>query len=559
MRPKLMCIIAWMLFSANGLQAQDVWTPITGFPAAARWGTITFVIGSKGYVGTGADDQGNIKSDFWELDPATGIWTQKADFGGGNRYMATAFATGTKGYVVAGVAGSYAWRKDVWEYDPIQNNWTQKIDFAGGFRYAAAGFSIGNKGYIGTGNYRESPGVLATYLNDFWEYDPSNDLWTRKADVPEQGRNSAVGLSIGNKGYIGTGYYYYDTRKKDFWEYDPATDAWTRKADLPGEQRVGATAFTIGNYGYVSTGIDYSYFNDLWQYDPATDSWLQKANFPGTARYEAASFAIGNKGYLGLGSNNSGSSSEFWEYSPFCNSSVIIPDVYAVNPGGAVNTLYIGYGPTSLLLTATGNGTTLNNYKWSTDATTASINVAPAVAGLYEYTVTATDVNGCSATASKKITVVDIRCGNKLDKVTICKVPPGNPGNSQVNCINANAVPAQLKNGSYLGNCNINGINQKNTAAAVVDEGYPGNQQDLQLYPNPNNGIFTLRLNNTSGTQMDIRIIDQNGITVATRKLPSVKGVQTLQMDVSRIAKGVYTVQAINGSNVITTKLIVQR
>jgi len=59
-------------------------------------------------------------------------------------------------------------------------------------------FSIGNKGYIGTG-YDPS------YKNDFWEYDPTANNWTRKADFLGSARQLAVGFSIGNKGYIGTG------------------------------------------------------------------------------------------------------------------------------------------------------------------------------------------------------------------------------------------------------------------------------------------------------------------------------------------------------------------
>ena len=41
--------------------------------------------------------------------------------------------------------------KDFWEYDPAANTWTQKADFVGVARISAVGFSIGSKGYIGTG------------------------------------------------------------------------------------------------------------------------------------------------------------------------------------------------------------------------------------------------------------------------------------------------------------------------------------------------------------------------------------------------------------------------
>ena len=43
-------------------------------------------------------------------------------------------------------------RNDFWEYDPATNTWTQKADFGGTARQYATGLSIGSKGYIGTGN-----------------------------------------------------------------------------------------------------------------------------------------------------------------------------------------------------------------------------------------------------------------------------------------------------------------------------------------------------------------------------------------------------------------------
>ena len=59
-----------------------------------------------------------------------------------------------------------------------------------------------------------------------------------------------------------------------------------------------------------------------------------------------------------------------------------IADVYAVSPGGKANTIYLGYGPSSLTLTATpANGTAPYTYSWSNGATTASIMVNPSSRG----------------------------------------------------------------------------------------------------------------------------------------------------------------------------------
>jgi N-acetylneuraminic acid mutarotase len=186
------------------------------------------------------------------------------------------------------------------------SQWTIKADFGGAERKGAVGFSIGNKGYIGTGGY-----------SDFWEYDPDTDTWTQKAGFPGPGGYYAVGFSIGNKGYIGTGEAGANSFK-DFWEYDPASDTWTQKADFGGVARKNAVGFSIGNKGYIGTGIDSNntFLKDFWEYDPATDTWTQKADFGGIARICAIGFSVGSKGYIGTGLDSSGLSKEFWEYDP---------------------------------------------------------------------------------------------------------------------------------------------------------------------------------------------------------------------------------------------------
>ena len=101
-------------------------------------------------------------------------------------------------------------------------------------------------------------------LNDFWEYDPTTDKWTKKADFPGGARYDAVGFSIGNKGYIGTGWGY-----KDFWEYDPVADSWKRKDDFPGGGRSKMAYFSTGTKGYVAGGQTMSGDTaDFWEFDP---------------------------------------------------------------------------------------------------------------------------------------------------------------------------------------------------------------------------------------------------------------------------------------------------
>jgi Secretion system C-terminal sorting domain len=239
--------------------------------------------------------------------------------------------------------------------------------------------------------------------------------------------------------------------------------------------------------------------------------------------------------------------------------SVSIPDVFAVNPGGNANTIYIGYGPTSLTLTANGSGGYLAagnhySYVWSTGATTSYINVSPANVGTYIYTVTVKDDYGCIAAVSKSITVVDVRCGNKLEKVTICKVPPGNPGNSSVKCINKNEVAVYLNNGSYLGNCISNLVTSAGRTIQPAEEITAS--KTISIVPNPNKGSFSLQLNNLDVSA--IRIVDQHGKIVYSQGVNGINKTQTLFIHPGNLAKGMYVVQAIHKEGISTCKMIVQ-
>ncbi len=137
---------------------------------------------------------------------------------------------------------------------PASNVWTQKADLGGMARSGAVGFSIGNRGYIGTG-------LGAGYYNDFWEYDPGSDVWTQKGPIFPVGQEPMPPVfSIGSKGYIGTGSAGGGYYEKDFWEYDPAGNTWTQKADFGGAERYSATGFFhrqqgIYRYGAISAAV----------------------------------------------------------------------------------------------------------------------------------------------------------------------------------------------------------------------------------------------------------------------------------------------------------------
>ena len=298
--------------------------PGTDFPGGGGYGLIGFAVGTKVYMGLGISNSDFAANDFWEWDPATKIWTRLANFPGYVSSYVGGFSIGTKGYIITinSFEGNSYITNELWEYDPATNTWTQKASLpTTPARGNAVVFSVGTKGYIGIGSKEQYNGLPVEYYNDFWEWDPSTDAWTKKADFPGNARFGAVGFSIGNRGYVGTGWsnnYLTD----EFWEWDQSTDVWTKKADFAGGPRSSAFGFSIGNKGYIGTGYnnddETSYLSrDVWEWDQMTNEWTKLADYVGGPRAGAIGVSIGNKAYIGTGSNyNSGYLKDFWEYDP---------------------------------------------------------------------------------------------------------------------------------------------------------------------------------------------------------------------------------------------------
>lgn len=190
-------------------------------------------------------------------------------------------------------------------------NWVTESQLNGPARSEAVVFVIGNYAYLGTGW-----DGLNTRYNDFWRYDPVNNVWAQVPSMPANtARSSAVGFTAGSKGYVATGYDGFNYLR-DVYEYDTTLQVWTRKSDYAGGNRYEAVAFGLGNYGYVGTGFDGSNaMKDFYRYDPVADSWTD-VGFSGNKRYGGVTFTYNNKGYLVTGINSGTQVNDFWVYDP---------------------------------------------------------------------------------------------------------------------------------------------------------------------------------------------------------------------------------------------------
>lgn len=292
-----------------------------------RYNPAFFVINDTGYVTTG------FNQEMWQYIAAEDKWINCDSFPGPSRSGAISFSIGGKGYVGGGDTGDIhppPPRNDFWEYDPVINKWTKKADLPvmtvnGGSLF---GFSINGMGYLYDAAHEK-----------FHQYDPEADQWIGKATLQADGMIFVTGFALNNKAYMGIGFS--STKGKDWYMYDPVMDQWTRKADFPGTPRNDAVSFSIGNYGYVGMGIGSGDFQkDFWRYDPKHDKWTQ-IDSTGYASAGAFSFVINNKAYIGGGIFLE--EPYFYEYNPIIVSVKELPENKKLNvyPNPVKNVLHL--------------------------------------------------------------------------------------------------------------------------------------------------------------------------------------------------------------------------
>jgi N-acetylneuraminic acid mutarotase len=181
-----------------------------------------FGFDNSAYVLTGTD-LNYFFSDVWKYDPAANKWTKMAYLPGSARAGAVTWVYNGLGYLVTGRTPGSTWSLnnmcyDFWRYDPSKPDstaWKRLRDIANtssatyddGYtnivRELASGFVIkgtanGDKGYL-------TCGANGTSYSFTWEYDFASDLWTQKTPYEGGARVNAVGFTIKNRGFVGTG------------------------------------------------------------------------------------------------------------------------------------------------------------------------------------------------------------------------------------------------------------------------------------------------------------------------------------------------------------------
>ena len=225
---------------------------------------------------------------------------------------------------------------------------------------------------------------------------------------------------------------------------------------------------------------------------------------------------------------------------------------------------------------------------WSTAsgviATGNTVTVCPTASTTYYFTVV--DANGCTATDSVRVCVLDLSCtdrtnngqngtgqsgngvnngqggGQGLTHIAICHVPPGNPSRSQTKCIPVGAIANMLAQGSYLGGCGVAPNYVCNFGSGNRMAGAAGDSKsDLQVqaFPNPTNGQVSVQLSCTEcGSQgkFSVKVVNLVGQELKSSSIAMANGQAMTEFELSAYANGFYFIVVENGTERVVEKIM---
>ncbi|OYU56650.1 MAG: hypothetical protein CFE25_05335 [Chitinophagaceae bacterium BSSC1] len=233
----------------------------------------------------------------------------------------------------------------------------------------------------------------------------------------------------------------------------------------------------------------------------------------------------------------------------FSGSVVSVP-TSTVYTGGEVNNLYLGYGAQGTALTVTGlpSSGAPYTYSWSGVATnrlsatnTGAPVFSPTAGGVYTFTVTMTNKNGCSNTASISICVTDIRVpGSNGALVYVCHKGSGKTGGTKTLEVPVAQVASHIQTNTCggkndrLGSCDQNPCNSGNNSSAVdpkqleepievkpdVKTAAAPAVEELKVVvmPNPTTTYFTIRLESKDKAPVNLRVMDGSGRVIDAKQ-----------------------------------------
>lgn len=212
-------------------------------------------------------------------------------------------------------------------------------------------------------------------------------------------------------------------------------------------------------------------------------------------------------------------------------------------------------------------------YSTSWDTNPASMGLSIGNLGGGTYTLTATDAFGCEKTTTATLTEPTELV---LTIADTAESAPGANNGSATATVSGGTPPYAyswdfgadtsrvdtLASGSYVltvtdaNNCTvIDTVEIQRWATGIEDELAAG-ITEFKVFPNPNQGIFSLNLSLQNYEQVKVSVFDLQGNVLYTKQSKGVLTLETL-IDLSNQASGLYMIQVQNSRGIATRKFII--
>jgi Putative Ig domain/Kelch motif len=399
------CGDAWELVSPGPL---DVYGS-----GMASDGTYAYAAGGYSF------STGSTMALFARYDPATNTWTTLASMPQAVIMAVASYGGNGKIYIMGGEVVETATNYNLVQiYDIASNTWSAGAvmpdvrDFAsGGYYngkiYVIAGYNTGN--------------ITPAFLQ-VWEYDIAGDSWATKTPIPAaNGFGGAASGIINGKVYVAGGRDSTNALLNSLWIYDIAGDTWTSGTTLPTAENVPASVILNGELWVAGGGEPFGPIAGLTSsprrgpnsvttsagtqiYDPTADAWSGGPSLNVTRSFPGGT-TVGNYGVVfgGYTGASTTASTEMIFNSEIVQSPATLPNGTAGVAYSQTVTASGGFAPYSYAVTIGTLPTGL-----SLNASTGAISGTPTAPGTFNFTITATDANGCTGDQAYSVTIA---CG----------------------------------------------------------------------------------------------------------------------------------------------------
>jgi subtilisin family serine protease len=276
-------------YTVLGIPEAVGWTPLADIPPGSKNKQVKDGGCLAGIPGTNDEYlyalKGNGTFEFYRYSTVTNNWLARESIPAIGRSQkkkavkkgaALVLATDSKVYATKG-NNTY----EFWQYDPAEDSWTQKADVPAGARAVREG-----GGAVGA----VSDGSDCVYLLkgsntcEFFRYDASANIWETMASPPTgaSGRNFKNGSCLA---YGGDTIYALKGGTNEFYAYSVRYGNWVSRETIP---QVGVS----GRKTRAKDGTGLTYLNgkvyalkgnktnDVFQYDPGLHVWTRATSVP---------------------------------------------------------------------------------------------------------------------------------------------------------------------------------------------------------------------------------------------------------------------------------------